>query len=246
MDKAFIMQSFIQLLQHLAGLIRKSFPPIHQEGYLFITISCVVTLILMWFGWGWFGIIITAWMVYFFRDPVRTVPQGEGLVVSPADGIVSLIETNLEAPVELGLGEQRFNRVSVFLNVFDVHVNRTPVTGKITKIHYRPGKFLSADLDKASEENERNSLVIETSGGKILVCVQIAGLVARRIVCGVAEQQELEAGDRYGIIRFGSRVDLYLPIDVHPQVIVGQRMIGGETIIASLGSKAGTPAGKQK
>lgn len=228
------MQPLIQMIQHFIALVRKSFPPIHQEGYLFITISCVVTLVLMWVGLGWFGIIITAWMVYFFRDPIRTVPQGEGLVVSPADGIVSLIENDLNAPVELGLGDKKFNRVSIFLNVFDVHVNRIPIAGKIDKIHYRPGKFLSADMDKASEDNERNSLVIVTPSDQTLVCVQIAGLVARRIVCNIQEHQTMETGERYGIIRFGSRVDLYLPQHIYPQVVVGQRMIGGETIIADL------------
>jgi phosphatidylserine decarboxylase len=232
------------MLQHFGTLVRKTFPPIHQEGYLFIAISCIATLFLMWIDLGWFGIIITAWIVYFFRDPIRTVPQGEGLVVSPADGIVSLIEYNLNAPIELGLGEQKFNRISVFLNVFDVHVNRIPIAGKITKIHYRPGKFLSADMDKASEDNERNSLVIQTSEGQNFVCVQIAGLVARRIVCNIQEQQQMDIGERYGIIRFGSRVDLYLPADIYPQVVVGQRMIGGETIMADLQTKPVARQGK--
>lgn len=231
------VQSFIHALQHFFTLLKKSCPPIHREGYLFITISCVATVLLIWVGLGWLGIVVTAWMVYFFRDPVRTVPTEEGLVVSPADGVVSAIEFGLHAPEELGLGDQVFNRISVFLNVFDVHVNRIPIAGTVTTIHYRPGKFLSADLDKASVDNERNSVAIRTLSGETVVCVQIAGLVARRIVCEIKENQMVETGDRYGIIRFGSRADIYLPPDVQPQVAVGQRMVGGETILADMVSK---------
>ena len=231
------LQPFIQPVQHFITLVQKTMPPIHREGYLFITIGCVVTLLLMWTGLGAVGIVITAWIIYFFRDPVRMVPVGDGLVVSPGDGVVSLIESGLQAPEELGLGTQTFNRISVFLNVFDVHVNRIPIGGTITKIHYRPGKFLSADLDKASVDNERNSLAIQTAQGDVIACVQIAGLVARRIVCDATEQQAVETGDRYGIIRFGSRVDLYIPLDVQPQVVVGQRVLGGETVMADLRSK---------
>jgi len=228
------LQSFLGAVQHFFALVQKSFPPIHREGYVFITISCIVTLLLMWVGLGFVGVIVTAWMVYFFRDPVRTVPIGEGVVVSPADGMVSAVEFGLHAPEELGLEHKKFNRISIFLNVFDVHVNRIPVAGTVTAIHYRPGKFLSADLDKASADNERNSLAIKTLAGETIVCVQIAGLVARRIVCEINEHQLVETGDRYGIIRFGSRVDVYLPDDIQPQVAVGQRMVGGETILADM------------
>ena len=192
----------------------------------------------LWEPFGWIGLILTLWVCYFFRDPPRATPQREGLVISPADGRVSQVASAIP-PVELGLGDEPMTRVSVFMNVFDCHVNRSPVTGKIIKIAYTPGLFLNADLDKASEENERNGLVIEAGGTRYGV-VQIAGLVARRIVSFVKEGDALVAGERFGLIRFGSRVDVYLPMGVTPLVGEGQTAIAGETVIADL--KAGEPA----
>lgn len=226
----------MQALLHLTDLIKKTVPPIHKEGHFFIVLAAVATFLLGLLSafLGWFGFIIVLWMVYFFRDPIRVTPIGDELVISPADGLVSLIEMDIKAPEELGLGAMLFNRVSIFLNVFDVHVNRVPISGKVKALNYRPGKFLSADMDKASSDNERQSFVVETSKGKTLVCIQIAGMVARRIVCDLQDNQQIVAGERYGIIRFGSRVDVYLPQETQPQVVIGQRMVGGETIIADL------------
>lgn len=220
--------------------VRSLIVPIHKEGYVFIGIAAVASLVLgqLWAPFGWVGLILTLWVCYFFRDPPRATPQREGLVISPADGRVSQVASAVP-PVELGLGDEPMTRVSVFMNVFDCHVNRSPVTGKIIKIAYTPGLFLNADLDKASEENERNGLVIE-SGGTRFGVVQIAGLVARRIVSFVREGDALVAGERFGLIRFGSRVDVYLPMGVTPLVGEGQTAIAGETVIADL--KAGEPA----
>ena len=214
--------------------IRKSLVPIHPEGYVFIAGFAVAAFVLDWFSptLGWLGLIATAWCVYFFRDPKRVTPLREGLVISPADGVVSAIGF-FAPPPELGLGAEPMQRVSVFMSVFDVHVNRAPITGRISKIAYKPGLFLSADLDKASEDNERNSLVIDTPAGRFGV-VQIAGLVARRIVCFVREGENLGVGDRFGLIRFGSRVDVYLPASAKPMVAVGARAVGGETVLADL------------
>lgn len=222
-------------LKDLLELIQKTIPPIHKEGHVFIFIFAAVSLVLgmIYDPFGWLGAIATLWCVYFFRDPIRAVPEGEGLVISPADGLVQKIE-KVHTPEELGLGEEEVTRISVFLNVFDVHVNRIPIKGEIYELNYRPGKFLSANLDKASEENERQAVVINTEDGKQIVCVQIAGLVARRIVCDLKEGQKVESGERFGIIRFGSRVDIYLPAGVNPLVVVGQRAVGGETILADL------------
>lgn len=220
--------------------VRSLIVPIHKEGYVFIGIAAVASLVLgqLWEPFGWIGLILTLWVCYFFRDPPRATPQREGLVISPADGRVSQVASAIP-PVELGLGDEPMTRVSVFMNVFDCHVNRSPVTGKIIKIAYTPGLFLNADLDKASEENERNGLVIEAGGTRYGV-VQIAGLVARRIVSFVKEGDALVAGERFGLIRFGSRVDVYLPMGVTPLVGEGQTAIAGETVIADL--KAGEPA----
>ncbi len=209
--------------------------PMHPEGYRFLAIFAVVTLALFWL-WdplGWIGVVLTIWVYYFFRDPKRAVPLGEGLVLSPADGVVSLIEPAVP-PAELGLGPQPLTRVSVFMSVFNCHVNRMPAEGQITAIAYRPGKFVSASRDKASTDNERNSLAIRLPDGRSLAVVQIAGLVARRIVCFAKEGQSLRAGDRFGLIRFGSRLDVYLPPGVEPLVTLGQTMIAGETILADL------------
>ncbi|MES0863409.1 phosphatidylserine decarboxylase [Ruegeria sp. SCPT10] len=209
--------------------------PMHPEGIRFVAIFAAVTvgLFLLSGILGWIGVGLTIWCYYFFRDPERVPPIGEGLIVSPADGVVSLIEQAVP-PSELGMPDTPLTRVSVFMSVFNCHVNRTPVEGEITAVAYRPGKFLNASLDKASADNERNGLRIHMRNGQNLAVVQIAGLVARRIVCFVKPGDTLQTGERFGLIRFGSRLDVYLPEGVDPQVRVGQTMIAGETIIASL------------
>lgn len=206
--------------------------PIHKEGHKFILIFAAITLLLflLWEPLGWLGVILTAWCAYFFRDPDRLTPAREGLLISPADGVVSLI-TEAAPPPELGLGEMARPRISIFMNVFNCHVNRSPVSGTVTRTAYRPGLFLNADLDKASDDNERHSLVIDTANGKSYVVVQIAGLVARRIVNEVKDGDALQAGERFGLIRFGSRVDVYLEPGESPLVSVGQTMIAGETVL---------------
>jgi len=206
--------------------------PIHKEGHKFILIFAAVTLLLflLWEPLGWLGVILTAWCAYFFRDPDRLTPARDGLLISPADGVVSLI-TEAAPPPELGLGEMARPRISIFMNVFNCHVNRSPVSGTVTRTAYRPGLFLNADLDKASDDNERHSLVIDTASGKSYVVVQIAGLVARRIVNEVKDGDALQAGERFGLIRFGSRVDVYLEPGETPLVSVGQTMIAGETVL---------------
>lgn len=218
----------------LVDSVRKLIVPIHKEGYVFIAIGAVATLVLgqLWAPFGWLGTLITLWICYFFRDPVRIVPQREGLVVSPADGRISQIGTALPPP-ELELPAEPMLRISVFMNVFDCHVNRSPVAGRVAKMAYTPGLFLNAELDKASEDNERNALAIETKAG-IVGVVQIAGLIARRIVPFVKEGDHLAPGERFGLIRFGSRVDVYLPQGVTPLVSEGQTMISGETVLADL------------
>ena len=210
--------------------------PVHREGPKFIAVFGVVTVLLylLWSPLGWLGLGATIWCYYFFRDPVRVTPMDEGLVVSPADGVVALIEPAVP-PAELGLGDAPRTRVSVFMSVFDCHVNRAPVAGEVTALAYRPGKFLSAELDKASEENERNGMVLTMEDGTTLGVVQIAGLVARRILCEVDQGARLERGGRFGLIRFGSRLDIYLPDGTAPRVSIGQTMTSGETIIAKLG-----------
>ncbi|MEQ9144474.1 MAG: phosphatidylserine decarboxylase [Parvibaculaceae bacterium] len=207
--------------------------PIHKEGHKFILAFAAATLILflIWEPLGWLGVILTAWCVYFFRDPDRLTPTRDGLIIAPADGIVSLI-TEAAPPPELGMGEGVRPRVSIFMNVFNCHVNRAPVSGTVTRTAYRPGLFLNAELDKASDDNERHALVIDTADGKNYVVVQIAGLVARRIVNDVKEGDALQAGERFGLIRFGSRVDVYLEPGETPLVSVGQTMIAGETVLA--------------
>jgi phosphatidylserine decarboxylase len=218
--------------------IRRQATPIHSEGYIFIAGFAAATLILGSFigPLGWICAIATAWCAYFFRDPVRETPQDDALVVSPADGAVSSVGFFVPPP-ELGLGVEPLQRISVFMSVFDCHVNRAPVAGRIVKIAYRPGLFLNADLDKASEDNERNGIVIETAAGRFGV-VQIAGLIARRIVCFVHSGEAVGAGDRLGLIRFGSRVDVYLPVAARLLVTVGSRAIAGETVLAELRSSA--------
>ena len=214
--------------------------PIHREGTRFIIAFAIATLILflIWAPLGWLGVVLTAWCVYFFRDPDRLTPQRAGLVIAPADGVVNMI-TEAAPPPELGLGETLRPRVSIFMNVFNCHVNRIPIAGRVTRTAYRPGKFLNADLDKASDENERAAIAIETEDRKTFVAVQIAGLVARRIVSDAVEGQSYETGERYGIIRFGSRVDVYLEPGMSPLVSVGQTAIAGETVLADTDSSEG-------
>jgi phosphatidylserine decarboxylase len=221
--------------------IRSQLAPINREGVPFVAGFALATVILFWL-WtplGWIATVLTAWCVYFFRDPTRVTPVREGIVVAPADGRISRI-INAVPPADLGLGARPLPRVSIFMSVFDCHVNRMPVSGRIERIAYRRGAFINASLDKASEDNERNGLVI-AAGDRRIGVVQIAGLVARRIVCFVREGTSLGAGERFGMIRFGSRLDVYLPEGTKPQVAEGQTAIAGETIIADL--RAGDPGG---
>jgi len=208
------------------------FPKLHKEGYRFLAIASVVTLILLLISntLGFISLILTVWVYYFFRDPERHSINDDNYLTSPADGIISqIVETN--GPAELGLENKKFTRVSIFMNVFNCHVNRVPYSGKISRIFYKPGKFLNASLDKASGENERNFLNIINSNGDNIVLVQIAGLIARRIVCEVNESDEIKQGERFGIIRFGSRVDLYF--DRYKLLAkVNQKTVAGETLIA--------------
>ena len=217
------------------NMLKIIMPPVHKEGYYFIFVFAFITILLFIASnkLGMLGTILTLWCIFFFRDPERVVPIGDNFVVSPADGVVQRIMVT-SAPPELELGNQQFNRVSIFLNVFNVHVNRNPTTGKITKLFYHPGKFLNASLDKASIDNERQAVMMETKDGKTIIYTQIAGLVARRIVCNLEENQTVQAGSRFGIIRFGSRMDVYMPLDVHPMVVEGQQVIGGETVLADM------------
>ena len=222
----------------IVNSITSSFVPIHREGWRFIAIFAGVTLFLFWLEvdfLAWIGVIATAWCAYFFRDPERVTPLRAGLVISPADGRISAVEKVIPPP-ELDLEREPTTRISVFMNVFDVHVNRSPLEAKIAKITYIPGVFLNADLDKASEENERQALTLELADGSKLGVVQIAGLIARRIVKFVNESERLAAGQRFGLIRFGSRVDVYLPKGATALVAIGQRAIGGETVFADLTS----------
>jgi phosphatidylserine decarboxylase len=221
-------------MNDIIASVRRLLVPIHKEGYPFIAIAAVAAIILglFWEPLGWLLAIVVLWMCYFFRDPERVTPLRDGLVVSPADGRISMV-TTLVPPPELELPPEPMQRISVFMNVFDCHVNRSPVTGRIAQILYTPGLFLNADLDKASEDNERNALVIEASGAKIGV-VQIAGLVARRIVSFVKAGDELNAGERFGLIRFGSRVDVYIPTSAQVLVGTGQVATAGETVLADL------------
>jgi phosphatidylserine decarboxylase len=223
----------------LADTVRRQLAPVHPDGYLFLAGFVVATLIL-WWAWpplGWVGLVATLWCGYFFRDPARVTPIRGDVVVAPADGIVSFAGFAAPPP-ELGLGAAPLQRVSIFMSVFDCHVNRAPVEGRVSQIAYHPGLFLSADLDKASEDNERNSIVIDAASGRFGV-VQIAGLIARRIVCFTHEGAHVGAGERVGLIRFGSRVDLYLPDGA--QIVVGldSRAVAGETVIAEIGAEAG-------
>ncbi|MHC5653322.1 phosphatidylserine decarboxylase [Stappia sp.] len=224
----------------LTDTIAKTIVPIHREGWPFVAIAGAATLVLGWFAQPlfWIGLILTAWVCYFFRDPARVTPIDDDLVVSPADGTVCQIGQAVP-PAELDLGSQPMMRVCIFMNVFNCHVNRAPIGGRVVRIAYRAGKFLNAESDKASAENERNGLVIESGETRIGV-VQIAGLVARRIVCFVNEGENVGAGERFGLIRFGSRLDVYLPEGASVKVAIGQTMIAGESVVADL-TGAGDP-----
>ena len=221
----------------LFDTITDSIVPIHNDGFKFLAIGAGVSLLLflLWPPLAWLAVLVTAWIAYFFRDPPRVTPLREGLVIAPGDGRVCAIE-RVRPPAELGLGEAQRLRVSIFLSVFDVHINRAPVAGRIVRSIYVPGSFLNAAADKASEENERRGIVIDTGGDSEIAMVQIAGLIARRIVTFVNEGDSVGVGQRVGLIRFGSRVDLYLPPGHGTLVAVGQRAIGGETVMADLKS----------
>ncbi len=217
----------------ISNSIRDAMVPIHKEGYRFIATFAVVTLVLgfLWQPLFWIGLMLTIWCALFFRDPERVVPVSDDLIVSPADGVVSSLGLFVP-PAELDLGDAPLMRITVFMNVFNCHVNRAPVRGRVLVSKHKPGKFLSADLDKASEENERHSLVIDGPHGPV-GAVQIAGLVARRILCWSEEGDALGQGERFGLIRFGSRVDVFLPEGTTPRVALGQTMIAGETVLAA-------------
>lgn len=231
------------LMKRLTMLTPNTFPYISQAGFPFIGLAALLLVALSMFGASgfWIGLILLGWVVYFFRDPCRVTPTRAGLIVAPADGKVCMI-TEVVPEEVMGLGSEPHTRVSIFLNVFDVHVNRSPVDGKVEQIKYRAGKFFNASLDKASVDNERNALAITMQGdhpyaGQRIGVVQIAGLIARRILCFVEPDEKVAAGQRFGLIRFGSRTDIYLPKGIEPMVVIGQRMVGGETIIADCNSK---------
>lgn len=225
------------------GGIKWRFPAVHPEGRKFGAIAAAITGLFFVVGWetiGWLMVIVTIWVLTFFRDPIRATPQDESLLVAPADGLVTLIQ-NVTPPREMagpdGLGDAPMIRVSMFMSVFDVHINRTPIGGTIKNVVYISGKFLNADLDKASEDNERQHILVERSDGVRIGFTQIAGLVARRIVPFVKPGDIVAAGQRIGLIRFGSRVDVYLPAGTVPRVVLGQRTVAGETVIAKIGEK---------
>jgi len=245
-------------MNELLAIIRKTlFVPLHPAGRPFIGIFAAVTLVFFQVSaaLGWLGIVLTLWCVYFFRNPLRVTPVREGLIVSPADGIVQMI-VQAPLPPELddckGQGDslcdaKEATRVSIFLNVFDVHINRVPADGEIKKVVYRPGKFFNASLDKASADNERSTVLMKLNGHpSSVVFVQIAGLIARRILCKLTAGQQVKTGNIYGLIRFGSRVDIFLPPGTSPLVAVGQRMVGGETVIADLKSSEKARAGENR
>jgi len=228
-------------------LLKDFLIPIHRAGWPFIAASALVTLGLFLFfpPLAWIAVLITVFIVFFFRDPERIVPVREGLAVSPADGLVSSVD-QVAPPAELDMGTQAVTRISVFLSVFDVHINRVPCDGTITALIYHHGKFVNAALDKASEENERQLVRMTLADGRHVAFVQIAGLIARRIICNLSDGQAVRAGERFGLIRFGSRTDIYLPAGVAPLVSKGQRMIGGETVMADLNSSETTRPGEPR
>tara|TARA_Y100000022_G_scaffold115212_1_gene99477 strand:- start:161 stop:808 length:648 start_codon:yes stop_codon:yes gene_type:complete len=213
-------------------MISKIFPKLHSEGYKFLVIAVILTVILYNISnfFGALALVLTVWVYYFFRDPERVIIEDDNYLVSPADGEVIKVE-EVEGPKELGLENKKFNKISIFMNVFDCHVNRTPCAGQVEEILYKPGKFLNASLDKASEDNERNYYKIKDTHGNEIIVVQIAGLIARRIVCETNKNQDLIQGERIGMIRFGSRADVYYE-NFEPLVKVGQKAISGETLLA--------------
>jgi phosphatidylserine decarboxylase len=213
--------------------VKRIFAPLHPDGFKFVAAGAAISLLLflMWHPSGWLGVVVTLWIAYFFRDPWRVTPDRAGLLVSPADGIVVSVAAS-PPPAELAMGEDPVARVGIFLNIFDVHVTRAPIGGRVAAIRYSKGRFINASRDEAGRENERMAIRIAPPVGPEIVFVQVAGLLARRIVCGLRLGQEVAAGQRVGIIRFGSRVDIYCPPPYVPLVIAGQRMIGGETVIA--------------
>ena len=218
-------------------MLKSIFVPINRAGWPFVATFFSATVILAYFSEpiGWIGVIITTWCAYFFRDPDRFTPTRVGLVISPADGVIQSIQEAIP-PAELEMGDKPYNRVAVFMNIFDVHINRIPVAGMVSKLFYCPGKFFNASLDKASEFNERQSIRLTLANNRDIALVQIAGLIARRIKCDVKENQSVKTGQRFGLIRFGSRVDVYLPKDVSILVVPGQRTVGGETVLADFES----------
>lgn len=227
-----------------ATTVKWRFPPVHPEGRKYVVVAGGATLLAFLVHWSfiaWLLVAISIWVATFFRDPVRTTPRGDKLIVSPADGLITMI-TRVPPPPELrgadGLADGDYTRVSIFMSVFDVHINRAPIAGRVKRIAYVPGKFVNADLDKASEDNERQHMLIEGSDGIRIGFTQIAGLVARRILSFVREGDVVDAGQRIGLIRFGSRVDVYLPAGTSPTVLLGQRSIAGETVLAELGVDA--------
>ena len=213
-------------------MFSKIFPPIHTEGYKFLVIAVFITIVLMVFSsfFGTIGLLLTVWVYYFFRDPERVIIEDDNYLVSPADGEVIKVE-EVDGPKEVGLENKKFKKISIFMNVFDCHVNRTPCAGTVEDILYKPGKFLNASFDKASEDNERNYYKIKDTSGNNIIVVQIAGLIARRIVCETNNSQTLSQGERIGMIRFGSRADVYYE-NYEPLVKVGQKAISGETLLA--------------
>ena len=239
-------KGFDKTINDLLMTIKQTmFTPTHKAGWPFILGFAIATILLslLWEGFVFIGLVLTLWCIYFFRDPVRHVPLREGLVVSPGDGRVTHIVEACQLPLELRPDSASqddedgdYTKISIFLSVFDVHVNRSPVSGLVKKVVYKPGIFLNAGNDRASMENERCAALIALPNGKELGCVQIAGLIARRILCDLTEGQDIRKGERYGIIRFGSRMDVYLPEGVSPLVSIGQKMIGGETVLADFGS----------
>lgn len=224
---------------HLQHIAKFAFVPIHKEGVIFVLLSIMVTLIFGLFSRTlfWICVLLSCWCYYFFRDPERVTPDEENAVISPADGQVIEILKESTPPAELKSLNGKMQRISIFLSIFNVHINRVPISGVITETDYHAGKFLSAETDKASDENERQSCVVKTADGQELAFIQIAGLIARRIVCELKEGEKVVAGERYGLIRFGSRCDIYLPKDSKIKAKVGQTMVGGETILAFLNAK---------
>jgi phosphatidylserine decarboxylase len=222
--------------------VKWRFPAVHPEGRKYavgVGAAAGLAFLLHWGFIAWLLVGVTIWVATFFRDPIRTTPRGEKLIVAPADGLITMI-ANVPPPPELrgpeGLADGEYTRVSIFMSVFDVHINRSPIAGRIKRIAYVPGKFVNADLDKASEDNERQHFLVEGNGGLRIGFTQIAGLVARRILSFVREGDTVDAGQRVGLIRFGSRVDVYLPAGTSPRVLLGQRSIAGETVLAEIGS----------